>query len=65
MRTQHIGPDDLLVAAKVELNAELDFRAVATALNEAEAAVRAAVPAVGIVYLEPDVYDPGRDPSPG
>jgi cation diffusion facilitator family transporter len=65
MRTQHIGPDDLLVAAKVELNAELDFRAVAAALNEAEAAVRAAVPAVGIVYLEPDVYDPGRDPSPG
>ncbi len=60
LRTQHLGPEDLLVAAKVELDAALDFRGVAAVLNEAEAAVRGAVPAVGIVYLEPDVHDPSH-----
>ena len=62
MRTQHLGPEELLVAAKVEFDTALDFRGVAAALNEAEAAVRAAVPAVGIIYLEPDLHDPGRSP---
>lgn len=61
LRTQHLGPDELLVAGKVEFDGDLDFRGVAAALNEAEAAVRAAVPAVGIIYLEPDVHDPSRD----
>lgn len=63
IRTQHMGPDDMLVAAKVEMTEDLDFRGVAVALNEAEEAVRAAVPAVGIIYLEPDLFDPSRDPA--
>lgn len=60
LRTLHLGPDDLLVAAKVELDPGLDSRGVALAINEAETAVRQAVERVGIIYLEPDRYDPSR-----
>jgi cation diffusion facilitator family transporter len=55
MRTQHLGPDDLLVGVKIELDAAADAANVAATINEAEAAVRRAVPAVKIVYVEPDV----------
>lgn len=56
MRTQHIGPDELLVAAKVELEEDLDVTAVAEAINRAEAAVRSAVPVAQLIYIEPDLY---------
>jgi cation diffusion facilitator family transporter len=58
MRTQHIGPDELLVAAKVQLNAGLDTTGVAAAINRAEERVREAVPVRCMIYLEPDVFDP-------
>ncbi len=58
LRTQHIGPDELLVGAKVELEGKLDFEEVTHAIDRAEARVRKALPAFEIViYLEPDVYD--------
>ena len=56
--TQHLGPDDLLVAAKVEFDAALTMRELAAAINAAEKRVRAAVPAAKALYIEPDVYDP-------
>lgn len=59
MRTLHLGPDELLVAAKLELEPSLDFAGVARTLNEIEAAVRERLPSVGIVYLEPDIHDSG------
>ena len=55
MRTQHLGPEDILVGIKVDLEPHLDVAGVATAINEAETAVRKAVPMVKIVYVEPDV----------
>ena len=58
MRTQHLGPEELLVGAKLELDAGLDFREVASAINRAEAAVRAAVPSARVIYLEPDYTRP-------
>jgi cation diffusion facilitator family transporter len=58
LRTLHLGPDELLVAAKVELDPALTFAQVAEAVNRAEARVRAAVPAARVIYLEPDVYRP-------
>jgi cation diffusion facilitator family transporter len=54
MRTQHIGPDEILVAAKLEFDAALTFDELSTAINETEARVRAAVPAARMIYLEPD-----------
>ncbi len=59
MRTQHLGPDDLLVAAKVEFASGLSVAALADAIDTTEAAIRAAVPAVNLIYLEPDLYEAG------
>ncbi|MBW1762517.1 MAG: cation diffusion facilitator family transporter [Deltaproteobacteria bacterium] len=58
MRTEHIGPDELLVAAKVQLTPGLDTAGVAAAINRAEQRVREAISIECVIYLEPDVFDP-------
>ncbi|CAN5206351.1 cation diffusion facilitator family transporter [soil metagenome] len=55
IRTQYLGPDELLVAAKIALAPSTDLATVAATINAAEAAVRAAVPAAKVIYLEPDL----------
>jgi cation diffusion facilitator family transporter len=55
MRTQHLGPDELLVGAKLELDRHLEFADVASAVDRIEQSVRAAVPEARIIYLEPDL----------
>ncbi len=55
IRTQYIGPEELLVAAKVALTPRLAVEDVARAIDEAEARVRAAVPDARLIYLEPDL----------
>jgi divalent metal cation (Fe/Co/Zn/Cd) transporter len=60
MRTQHLGPDELLVGAKLEFDSGLGFRQVADAIDGIEASVREAVPAARLIYLEPDVTRPER-----
>ena len=55
LRTQHLGPDELLVGAKVEFEAGLTTAQLAAAVNEVEAAVRAVVPAAHPIYIEPDL----------
>ncbi len=65
LRTEHLGPDELLVVAKIELDATLTVAEVADRINGAEAALRAAVPAARLVFLEPDVARPELDrPEP-
>lgn len=55
-KTMHLGPDELLVAAKVAVGAGDTAAEVARAIDEAEARARAAVPELTLViYLEPDV----------
>jgi cation diffusion facilitator family transporter len=54
MRTQHLGPDELLVGAKLEMEGSLSFADVAATIDAAEARVRAAVPSARVIYLEPD-----------
>ena len=55
LRTQYLGPDELLVGAKIALAPETDLATVAATIDAAEAAVRAAVPAALVIYLEPDL----------
>jgi cation diffusion facilitator family transporter len=57
MATQHLGPEELLVGAKVEFDSALSVRELAVAINAAEQRVRAAVPAATVLYIEPDVLD--------
>jgi cation diffusion facilitator family transporter len=67
MRTVHISPDSILVAAKVGVRATDTAAQVAAGIDAAEKRVRAAVPMAGTIYLEPDIYRPSRadhtDPS--
>jgi cation diffusion facilitator family transporter len=55
LRTQYLGPDELLVGAKIALAADTDLSTVAATIDAAEAAIRAAVPAATVIYLEPDL----------
>ncbi|MGY1857892.1 cation diffusion facilitator family transporter [Modestobacter sp. SYSU DS0290] len=55
MRTQHLGPEELLVAAKIAVRHDESARAVARAIDDAEARIRAAVPIARVIYLEPDI----------
>ncbi|MGV1088185.1 MAG: cation diffusion facilitator family transporter [Mycobacterium sp.] len=55
LRTQYLGPEEMLVGAKIALAGTADLATVAAAIDKAEAAVRAAVPAAQIIYLEPDL----------
>ena len=55
IRTQYIGPEELLVAAKIALTAGLPVEEVARAIDAAEARVRVAVPEARMIYLEPDL----------
>ena len=55
IKTQYVGPDELLVAAKIAVRGSRSTADVAGAIDEAEARVRAAVPAARMIYLEPDL----------
>jgi cation diffusion facilitator family transporter len=62
-RTMHVGPEDVLVATKVEFERGLDFAGVAAAIDSIEADIRKAEPAARLIYIEPAVYDPARLPG--
>ncbi|MEU1792338.1 cation diffusion facilitator family transporter [Streptomyces sparsogenes] len=55
MRTLHLGPEELLVAAKIAVQHDDTAAEVARAIDEAEARVRSAVPIARVIYLEPDI----------
>jgi divalent metal cation (Fe/Co/Zn/Cd) transporter len=55
LRTLHLGPEELLVAAKIEITADASAADVAGAIDAAEQRVRAAVPIARVIYLEPDL----------
>lgn len=57
MRTLHLGPEELLVAAKIAVRHDETAAEVAVAINAAEERIRAAVPIARVIYLEPDIYD--------
>jgi len=54
-KTLYLGPDELMLAAKIEISASATGQEIADIINAAEASVRAAVPATRVIYLEPDV----------
>ncbi|MGW2815353.1 cation diffusion facilitator family transporter [Streptomyces sp. NPDC001415] len=56
MRTLHLGPEELLVAAKIAVQHDDTAQEVATAINAAESRIRAAVPIARVIYLEPDIF---------
>jgi cation diffusion facilitator family transporter len=55
IKTQYLGPEELLVGAKIALTAGLAVEDVAQAIDDAEQRVRTAVPIARVIYLEPDL----------
>jgi cation diffusion facilitator family transporter len=64
MKTLYLGPDELLVGAKVAFARSRKLADVATDINELEASIRAAVPIARVIYIEPDVYMPPNEANP-
>jgi cation diffusion facilitator family transporter len=64
MKTLYLGPEELLVAAKVAFPKTTKVADVARAINEVEAEIRASVPVARVIYIEPDVYLPPGSGAP-
>lgn len=68
MQTMYLGPDELLVAMKVAVDRNANAADVARAIDDVETRVRAAVPTVTAMYVEPDIYRedyvPATRPTP-
>jgi cation diffusion facilitator family transporter len=61
MKTLYLGPDELMVAAKLALPGEQRLADVSAAIDTVERRIRAAVPAARVIYIEPDVWiDPNE-----
>jgi divalent metal cation (Fe/Co/Zn/Cd) transporter len=56
LRTLHIGPETLLVAAKIAVLHDDTARSIAAGIDAAERRIRAAVPIAELIFLEPDIY---------
>jgi cation diffusion facilitator family transporter len=56
IRTLHLGPEEILVAAKVAVAPTTDAAVVAATIDAAERAIREADPMAQQIYLEPDIY---------
>jgi cation diffusion facilitator family transporter len=65
MRTLHLGPEELLVAAKIAVRGEETAGDVARAIDAAEARIRQNEPFARVIYLEPDVYRAERAAADG
>ena len=64
MKTMHMGPEEILVAAKIAVSPTERAVEVAEIIDRAEVAIRAAEPMVTSLYLEPDVYRSDYEPAP-
>ncbi|GAB3221534.1 cation diffusion facilitator family transporter [Glycomyces halotolerans] len=56
LKTLHIGPEELLVAAKIAIEDRQTGDEIAAHIDGAENRIRAAVPKATLIYLEPDLY---------
>ncbi len=64
LRTLHVGPDTLLVAAKISVPHDGTAASIAAGIDAAERRIRAAVPIAELIFLEPDIYQASRaDPT--
>jgi cation diffusion facilitator family transporter len=60
LKTLHLGPDEVLVAAKVAVPPAATAPDIAHAIDAAEASIRSAEPIARVIYLEPDIFRPAQ-----
>ncbi|UCR88000.1 cation diffusion facilitator family transporter [Mycetocola spongiae] len=64
IKTLYLGPEELLIAAKIGFPRDNSLAQVAADIDAVEARIRAAEPMARSIYLEPDVYRVPRNPAP-
>ncbi len=64
MKTLYLGPDELMIAAKVAFPKATRLVEIATAIDALEADLRAKIPAARVIYIEPDIYHPVGEGAP-
>lgn len=60
VKTLYLGPEEILVAAKIGFAQDLQLAAASAIIDEIEARIRQAEPMARVIYLEPDIYRPER-----
>jgi len=56
MKTLYLGPEELMVAAKIDFGVQTRVADVATSIDSVEREIREAEPMARVIYIEPDVY---------
>ena len=56
MKTLYLGPEELMVAAKIAVSKTSTGKEISEIIDSAEVAVRAQVAAARVIYLEPDIF---------
>ncbi len=64
MKTLYLGPDELLVAAKVGFGPTAKLVDVAAEIDAIERRIRSIVPVARVIYIEPDVFRPAGKSAP-
>lgn len=60
LKTMHLGPEELLVAAKVTIAHSESGHEIAEQIDATEQRIREAVPIARVIYLEPDIFRADR-----
>jgi cation diffusion facilitator family transporter len=55
MKTLYLGPEELMVAAKIAVDVDITGKDIAAIIDDAESRIRAEVPTARVIYLEPDI----------
>jgi cation diffusion facilitator family transporter len=64
LRTQHVGPDDIMVNTKLEFEPTLTVARLSDVVNELEVELRAAEPKARTIFIEPDVFRSSEETAP-
>ncbi|MCB1256155.1 MAG: cation diffusion facilitator family transporter [Microthrixaceae bacterium] len=65
LRTMHVGPDEILIAAKLAVKPDATATEIAEGINAAEVRIRSALPMTARVYIEPDIRREAGDTMTG
>ncbi|MPZ51255.1 MAG: cation diffusion facilitator family transporter [Acidimicrobiia bacterium] len=57
LRTLHLGPEEILIAAKIEFDRSLSVAGLSDEIDDAERGLREAIPGRHRIYIEPDLYE--------
>ncbi|MBQ1025849.1 cation diffusion facilitator family transporter [Micromonospora sp. C95] len=63
MKTLYLGPEELMVAAKIAVSRCESAEEVARGIDAVEERIRAAVPVARVIYLEPDIFRASAEPA--